>query len=268
MHPMLTIAVRAARAAGEIIVQRMDFARDIAVQEKAHNDFVTDIDRRAEAAILNTLRQTFPGHRFLAEESGALGQGDEDSHQWIIDPLDGTTNYLHGFPQFAVSIAMRHRQRLELGLVYDPLRQELFTASRGSGAFLNNRRIRVSQRDTLHGALLGTGFPGRQIEYVQQYLRSLQLLIPHVAGIRRAGAAALDLAWLACGRLDGFWEYQLKPWDIAAGVLLIQEAGGLVCDSNGESDYMQSGDVVAGNPTLLKKILAILHEAGATGKPS
>ena len=256
---MLTIAVRAARAAGEVIVQQMDFVRDVHIEEKAHNDFVSEVDRRAEAVIIDTLCRTFPRHRFLAEESGLSGGDDE--HEWIIDPLDGTTNYLHGFPQFAVSIAMRHKNRLELGLIYDPLRQELFTASRGAGAFLNNRRIRVGQRVALRGTLLGTGFPARHgINHIEAYLDSLRAFLPHAAGIRRAGSAALDLAWLACGRLDGFWEYRLRVWDIAAGVLLIREAGGMVCDIDGGEGYMDSGNILASNHQLLKKLLAILHE--------
>ena len=256
MHPMLNVAIRAARLAGDTIVQQMDLANDVVVHEKGRNDFVSEIDRNVEIIIIDAIRKFYPDHAFLAEESGTTGSSD---HQWIIDPIDGTTNYLHGFPQFAVSIAVRNKNRLEAGVVYDPLRQELFTASRGNGAQLNNKRIRVSQRSLLDGALLGTGFPFRDEELLNEYLESFRKFFPMVAGIRRAGAASLDLAYLACGRLDGFWEYRLNIWDIAAGILLIREAGGMVSDISGGDTYMDTGNIVAANSKLLRIMLNKLN---------
>jgi len=249
---MMNIAVRAARSAGNIIIQNMDKVDQLSVQVKDRNDFVSEVDRQAEQAIIYVLRKAYPDHAILAEESGAQ-QGD--SYQWIIDPLDGTTNFLHGFPQFAVSIALRHKGRLEQAVVYDPLRQELFTATRGSGALMNDRRIRVSKRITLEGALLGTGFPFKAQQHLDTYLEMFRSLFPESAGIRRAGSAALDLAYVASGRLDGFWEIGLNIWDMAAGVLLIQEAGGLSGDLTGGHDYLDTGNIVAGNPKLFAAIL-------------
>ena len=261
MHPMLNIAVRAARAAGDAIVRQMDRVQDISVQVKSRNDFVTDVDKAAEAIIINTIHTSFPQHAFLGEETGVTGNSD---YQWIIDPLDGTTNFLHGYPQFAVSIALRHKGILDQAVVYDPLRQELFTASRGQGAQLNNRRIRVSNQLTLEGALLGTGFPFRDNDILEDYLNTFRAFFPMSSGIRRAGAAALDLAYLACGRLDGFWEFRLNIWDIAAGALLIQEAGGLVGELSGGVNYMDSGNIVAANPKLFKVMLKALRDMPAT----
>ncbi len=230
MHPMLNIAVRAARTAGNVITRSMARLDSISIEAKDRNDFVTEVDREAENAIIGILRKAYPRHGILAEESG---QSDGDDYQWIIDPLDGTTNFLHGFPQFAVSIALRHKGRLEQAVVYDPLSQELFTATRGDGAYLNDRRIRVSNRKGLEGALLGTGFPFKAQHHLETYLDMFRALFPQSAGIRRAGSAALDLAFVAAGRLDGFWEIGLSTWDMAAGVLLIQEAGGLSSDFSG-----------------------------------
>ncbi len=223
MQPTLHIAIRAARAAGRILLRYAHQIDRIPVQTKRYNDFVSEVDRQAEAAIIRELQAKFPHHAILAEETGAQGKGE---FEWIIDPLDGTTNYLHGFPQFAVSIALRRRGRLLCGLVYDPLREELFTAARGEGAQLNNRRIRVSERRSLEGALIGTGFPFRDHRYLDPYLEMLKTLVQTTAGVRRPGAAALDLAYVACGRTDGFWELGLAAWDMAAGVLLMQEGGG------------------------------------------
>ena len=382
---MLNIAARAARTAGDIIVRHMDRVQGLEVTAKGYNDFVTEVDRQAEDAIIRTIHKAYPHHGILAEESGRQG---DDAYQWIIDPLDGTTNYLHGFPQFAVSIALMHKGVLEQGVVYDPLRQELFTATRGSGALLNDRRIRVSRQTKLEGALLGTGFPfkdqkrlevylatfkslfpttsgirragsaaldlayvacgrfdgfwefglrewesrGKQCGFPQfavsialmhkgvleqgvvydplrqelftatrgsgallndrrirvsrqtklegallgtgfpfkdqkrleVYLATFKSLFPTTSGIRRAGSAALDLAYVACGRFDGFWEFGLREWDMAAGVLLVQEAGGLVSDVNGGHDYLQSGHIAAGNPKIYKAILRTIepHVAG------
>ena len=256
MHPTLNIAVRAARSAGNVIIRNLDRLDSLAVHTKDRNDFVSEVDQQAEQAIIYTLRKAFPDHGILAEESG-LREGDD--YQWIIDPLDGTTNFLHGFPQFAVSIALRHKGRLEQGVVYDPLRQELFTATRGAGAMLNDRRLRVTKRKSLEGALLGTGFPFKAQHHLETYLDMFRALFPHTAGIRRPGSAALDLAYVASGRLDGFWEIGLNTWDMAAGVLLIQEAGGLSSDFLGGHSYLESGNLVAGSPKVFTDILKTIR---------
>lgn len=261
MHPLVTIAVRAAREAGRIITREMDRVDALTVSDKGRNDFVTEVDRRAEQAIVATVRRAYPDHAVLGEEGGRSGQGDIT---WIIDPLDGTTNYLHGFPAFSVSIAVAHRGRVDHGVVYDPLREELYTGSRGQGAQLNNRRIRVSRRTGLDGALLGTGFPFRDLDHLDRYLAIFRALVARTAGIRRAGSAALDLAYVACGRLDGFWEFGLKPWDLAAGTLLIQEAGGFVSDMAGRDGFLESGDVVAGGDKVHAAVLKMIAEAGQT----
>jgi myo-inositol-1(or 4)-monophosphatase len=256
MNPTLNIAVRAARSAGNVIIRNLGKLDTLAIHTKDRNDFVTEVDRRAEQEIIFILRKAFPDHGILAEESG-LQEGDE--YQWIIDPLDGTTNFLHGFPQFAVSIALRHKGRMEQGVIYDPLRQELFTATRGAGATLNDRRIRVTKRNTLEGSLLGTGFPFKSQQHLDTYLDMFRALFPQTAGIRRAGSAALDLAYVAAGRLDGFWEIGLSIWDMAAGVLLIQEAGGLSSDFSGGDNHLESGNIVAGNPKLFAEILKTIR---------
>lgn len=259
MHPMLNIAIRAARSAGNIIMRHADQIETLTISSKNYNDFVSEVDRAAEQEIIAILQKTFPGHGFLAEESGPQSDSSTE-YTWIIDPLDGTTNFLHQFPQFAVSIALKHRKRLEQAVIYDPIRQELFTASRGAGAQLDNRRIRVSKQSALTGALLGTGFPYTKAQqpHLPAYLNMLNCLIPQVAGIRRAGSAALDLAYVAAGRLDGFWEIGLKPWDIAAGLLLIQEAGGQVTDFIGSERMLQNGNIVAGNIELQTQLLAAI----------
>lgn len=256
MHPMLNIAVRAARSAGNVITRSMARLDSISVQVKDRNDFVTEVDREAEKEIIGILRKAYPDHAILAEESG---QTSGDDFQWIIDPLDGTTNFLHGFPQFAVSIALRHKGRLEQAVVYDPLSHELFTATRGAGAMLNDRRIRVSNRSSLDGALLGTGFPFKAQHHLDTYLDMFRALFPRSAGIRRAGAASLDLAFLAAGRLDGFWEIGLSTWDMAAGILLIQEAGGLSSDFSGGHNHLESGNLVAGNPKVFAEVLKAIR---------
>jgi myo-inositol-1(or 4)-monophosphatase len=256
MNPTLNIAVRAARSAGNVIIRNLGKLDTLAIHTKDRNDFVTEVDQQAEREIIYTLRKAFPDHGILAEESGTQG-GDE--YQWIIDPLDGTTNFLHGFPQFAVSIAMRHKGRMEHGVIYDPLRQELFTASRGAGAMLNDQRIRVTKRKSLEGSLLGTGFPFKSQQHLDAYLDMFRALFPQTAGIRRAGSAALDLAYVAAGRLDGFWEIGLNIWDMAAGVLLIQEAGGLSSDFSGGHNHLESGNIVAGNPKLFAEILKTIR---------
>lgn len=262
MHPMLNIAVRAARRAGTIITRSLDKLDQLDVTVKSPNDFVSEVDRKAEDAIIDVLHEAYPQHDILAEESGETsGRGNtaNSEYQWIIDPLDGTTNYLHGFPQFAVSIALRHKGRLDQAVIYDPMRQELFTASRGGGAQMNEHRLRVSNRRDLKGALLGTGFPFKAQKHLDTYLETFKALFPMTAGIRRPGSAALDLAYVAAGRLDGFWEIGLKPWDMAAGALLIQEAGGLISDFSGGNEYMESGNLVAGNPRVFKAILQTIR---------
>ncbi|MFA7095225.1 MAG: inositol-1-monophosphatase [Gammaproteobacteria bacterium] len=256
MHPMLNIAVRAARSAGNLIVRYIDRLDTLSVTSKKRNDFVSEVDRLAEDEIIRILRKAYPSHGILAEETGAH-EGDE--YVWVIDPLDGTTNFLHGFPQFAVSIALKHKGRIEQAVVYDPLRQELFTASRGAGALLNDRRVRVSRLPGLEGALLGTGFPFKMQQHLDAYLAMFKSLFPETAGIRRAGSAALDLAYVAAGRLDGFWEIGLSEWDMAAGVLLVQEAGGLVGDFGGGHDFLATGNVIAGSPKVFAAMVKAIH---------
>lgn len=255
MHPALNIAVKAARRAGSIINRATLDLDLVKVSSKRHNDFVTEVDRAAEAAIIETLREAYPEHAILAEESGASG---ESEHTWIIDPLDGTTNFIHGFPQFAVSIALAHNGVVTQAVVYDPSRNEMFTASKGRGAYLNERRIRVSKRTKLQEALVGTGFPFRVFHHVDAYLAIFRELMEKTAGLRRPGAAALDLAYVAAGRFDGFYEFGLSPWDMAAGSLLITESGGLVGDLSGESEYLRSGNIVAGNPKIFAQLLQVI----------
>ncbi len=262
MQAMLNIAVRAARRAGDIIVRHYDRVDTLKVETKSPNEFVTEVDRQAEAAIMDIITRAYPGHAFMAEESGETGDGD---FVWIIDPLDGTTNFLHGFPVFSVSIALKVKGRLEVGVVYDPMRQELFKGLRGSGATLNDRKIRVSRRNRLEGALLGTGFPYRDLEHLDRYLAIFRELMQKTAGIRRPGSAALDLASVACGRLDGFWEYGLKPWDLAAGALLIQEAGGFVGSMDGRGDPLDTGDIVAGGERVYTALRGVIADHWGSG---
>ncbi len=253
MHPALTIAKRAALSASRILLRHFDNLERLSVTAKQRNDFVSEADVQAEQEIIQTLRKTYPNHGILAEESGE--QHGHDDYQWVIDPLDGTTNFLHGIPHFAISIGFRHKNRLEAGLVYDPIRQEMFTASRGAGAQMNDRRMRVSNIPQMENALLGTGFPFRHPQHQPAYLNFFGSLFGKCVEVRRAGAASLDLAYVASGRLDGYWEVGLKEWDIAAGALLVQEAGGLVSDFVGGNDFMKSGNIVAGNPKVFKALL-------------
>ncbi|MDH3355522.1 MAG: inositol monophosphatase [Chromatiales bacterium] len=252
MHPMLNTAITAARKAGNIIARSVDRIDTLTITSKAKNDFVTEVDHKAEIAIIEILSKAYPSHSFLGEETGRSGDSE---YLWIIDPLDGTTNFLHGFPQFAVSIALEYKGEITQGVVYDPISQELFTATKGDGAQLNNRRLRVTPRKSLEGALLGTGFPFKQQEHLDTYLKTFTALFPDTAGIRRPGSASLDLAYLAAGRIDGFWEIGLNPWDIAAGVLLVKEAGGVVGDFSGGDEYLKTGNVVAGNINVYEDIL-------------
>jgi len=259
MHPMLNIAVRAARRAGSIINRAALAGGGLEVRSKRKNDFVTEVDRAAEASIIETIRKAYPEHAILGEESGALEAGKAAEFRWIIDPLDGTTNFIHAFPQYCVSIGVEQRGTLAHGVIYDPLRDELFTATKGRGAFLNDRRIRVSKCQKVEDALLGTGFPYRELGRLDLYLRQLRSMMEKSSGVRRAGAAALDLAYVACGRLDGFWELGLSPWDMAAGALLIQEAGGLVSDLEGDQGFLEKGDVCAAAPKLFPSLLQSLR---------
>ena len=256
MHPTTTIAIRAARDAGRVLLRYFDRVDTIKVATKQRNDFVSEVDKAAAAAIVAVIRKSYPQHAILAEEGGNIAGND---HQWIIDPLDGTTNYLHGFPQFSISIALKHRDELLSAVVYDPLREELFTASRGDGAFLNERRIRVTARKGLDGALLGTGIPFRDLRHIDAYLAMMKDLVQDTAGIRRPGSAALDFAYVAAGRLDGFWELGLSPWDFAAGALLVKEAGGVVTDLAGGESYLDTGNVVAGGIKLHQSMLKAIQ---------
>jgi myo-inositol-1(or 4)-monophosphatase len=257
MHPMLTIAVKAARRAGSIINRASNDLDKLTVEQKAPNDYVSEVDHAAEAAIIEVLKTAYPQHSILAEESGE--SKTESDYLWIIDPLDGTTNFLHGFPQYCVSIALSVKGVVSQGVIYDPTRNELFTASKGGGAFLNDRRIRVSKRIHLQDCLIGTGFPTRELQNFDKYLAMFKELTPKCAGIRRPGAAALDLAYVACGRYDGFWEMGLSAWDMAAGALMIKEAGGLVTDFAGNDDYLNAGTIVASTPKAFPALLQIVQ---------
>jgi len=254
MHPYLNTAVKAARRAGDIIVRALNRIEGVEASAKGHNDYVTSVDHAAEAAIIETLGNAYPSHAFLAEESGATRGGNSEV-VWIIDPLDGTTNFMHSYPQFAVSIACQIEGRMEHGVIYDPMRQELFTTSRGAGAFLENRRLRVSNRRSIEGALIGTGFPYRDnLHLLDTYLAMFKAVTQKAAGLRRPGAAALDLAYVAAGRIDGFWEFGLRAWDTAAGSLMIREAGGLIATLDG-AEYKQNGNIVAGSPRVFNELL-------------
>jgi myo-inositol-1(or 4)-monophosphatase len=256
MHPLLNIGVRAARRAGELIVRHINQLDAIKVDSKGRHDFVSEVDRMAEEDIIRTVRRSYPDHAILAEESGSSGEAE---YVWIIDPLDGTTNFLHGFPVFCVSIAVMHRGRLEHGVIYDPMRQELFTASRGTGATVDGRRMRVSETRLLENSLIGTGFPYKPgAQHLDAYIEMLKAAMRETSGVRRPGAAALDLAYVAAGRLDGFWEMGLNLWDVAAGVLMIQECGGLVSDLAGREGW-QSGNILAGNPKIHEALLQLIR---------
>ncbi len=262
MHPALNIAIKAARRAGQVINRASNDLDLIKVASKQPNDFVTEVDKAAEAAIIETLQDAYPGYGILAEESGQIsGKGKrEEEYQWIIDPLDGTTNFIHGLPQYAVSIALAKNGIVEQAVIFDPNRNELFTASKGAGAFLNERRIRVSKRLKLQDALIGTGFPYRMLDKLDLYLDIFKEVVQKTAGQRRPGAASLDLAYVACGRYDAFWEFGLAPWDMAAGALMISEAGGLVSDLRGEASYLDTGNIIAGTPKVFSPLFNLIQE--------
>jgi myo-inositol-1(or 4)-monophosphatase len=263
MHPAMNIMVKAARRASQIINRASQDVEHLKITVKQQRDFVTEIDKAAENAIIEILREAYPDYGILAEESGAFAGKDSGSeYQWIIDPLDGTTNFIHGFPQYAISIALAHRGQLTLGLVYDTLRNEMFTAAKGDGAYLNARRIRVSKCLHLEKSLIGTGFPFKVFDHLDAYMNIFRELTGKTSGIRRPGAASLDLAYVACGRLDAFWEFGLCPWDMAAGCMLILEAGGLVSDLSGGGAYLKNGNLVAGTPKIFAQILQIIQKHG------
>ncbi|MGI9238528.1 MAG: inositol monophosphatase family protein [Woeseiaceae bacterium] len=268
MHALLNVAVMAARRAGAVLIRNLVKLEKLKVEKKGHNDYVSEADRAAERAIIDVIHKHYPEHAILAEESGVQGNPN-DNTVWIIDPLDGTTNYLHGFPVFAVSIGVKVNGRMSHAVVYDPLRQELFTATRGDGAQLDEHKIRVSGRSELEHALIGTGFPFRQAdEELEPHLSMLGKVVKNTAGVRRPGAAALDLCYVAAGRLDAFWETRLAPWDLAAGSLIIREAGGIVSGLDGSEDFLDSGHILCGTPRVYRglaklcatEIKAILHK--------
>ncbi len=259
MEPMLNIALRAARKAGEFIERSLERVDLVVIEEKSRNDFVSEVDRKAEQEIIYHLKKSYPDHCFEGEESGVSGNVDSE-YRWIIDPLDGTTNFLHNIPHFAISIACMHKGQILHAVVLNPMNREEFTASRGKGAALNDRRIRVSPRRGFDGALIGTGIPfnGLALNNIDPYLNCMREVAGQTAGIRRAGSAALDLAYVAAGRYDGFWEMNLKQWDIAAGILLVKEAGGMISDFNGGNKFLESGNIVCAGPKVFKPLLSVV----------
>ena len=261
MEPMLKIALNAARKAGLILENAFERLDLIEVEQKGKNDYVSEIDRKSEQEIIYHLSKSYPDHKFLGEESGVTGPEDSE-YEWIIDPLDGTTNFLHGIPHFSISIACKYKGKLEHAVVYDPIKREEFTASRGKGAMVNGRRIRVSNRKSMDGALIGTGVPfnGYAYDNIDPYLDCLKEIAGQTAGVRRPGSAALDLAYVAAGRFDGFWEMNLKDWDMAAGCLLVTESGGLISDFKGGHEFLEYGDVVCGTAKVFKPLLQIVQK--------
>lgn len=259
--------IKAARRASQIINRAAQDIEHISVASKKYNnDFVTEVDKAAEAAIIEILREAYPDYGILAEESGLSGATEGTSDfQWVIDPLDGTTNFIHGFPQYAVSIALTHKGQPNQAVVYDVVRNEMFTASKGGGAFLNERRIRVTKCDRMERSLLGTGFPFRSFDHIDAYLSVFKDFTRRTSGIRRTGSAALDLAYVASGRLDGYWEFGVLPWDIAAGCLLVSEAGGLVSDLSGSDQHLKTGNIIAGTPKIFAQMLQTIDAVRAPG---
>ena len=254
MNPMLNIAIRAARRAGNVIAKNYERRDDIQTSKKGINDYVTSVDKAAEAEIIEIIQKSYPDHTIISEERGTL-EGKDSDIQWVIDPLDGTTNFVKGLPHFSVSIAIRVKNRTEVGVVYDPIRNELFTAVRGEGAKLNEVRLRVDSQNELNGAILATGFPFKQPNLMPTQFAIMNNLIDEAADFRRTGSAALDLCYVASGRVDGYFEMGLKPWDCAAGDLIVREAGGLVCDFNAGHGYLRSGNIVAAPARILKEML-------------
>ncbi len=270
LHPMINVAIKAARAAGSIINRAALDVESVRVSQKQVNDFVTEVDHAAEKVIIETLLTAYPGHGILAEESGNAHGAQDSDYVWIIDPLDGTTNFIHGFPVYCVSIALAVKGKVEQAVIYDPSRNDLFTATKGRGAFMNDRRVRVSKRTRLEECLISTGFPFRPGDNFKNYLNMMADVMQRTAGMRRPGAAALDLAYVAAGFTDGFFETGLKPWDVAAGSLLITEAGGLIGNFTGEADFMDHQECMAGNPRIYGQLVPLLSKyskfAGAGDK--
>ncbi len=258
LHPMVNVAIKAARAAGAIINRAALDVESVRISQKQVNDFVTEVDHASEKVIIETLLTAYPGHGILAEESGAEHGAKDSEFVWIIDPLDGTTNFIHGFPVYCVSIAMAVKGKIEQAVIYDPSRNDLFTATRGRGAFLNDRRLRVSKRIRLMESLISTGFPFRADDDFASYLAMMGDVMQRTAGLRRPGAAALDLAYVAAGFTDGFFETGLQPWDVAAGSLLVTEAGGLIGNFSGESNFLEQKECLAGNPKIYAQLVSIV----------
>lgn len=257
MHPMLNIATQAARQASRVILRFMDQMDKVEISEKSQNDFVTQVDQQSEEIIIQHIKKAYPDHTILSEEAGHI-KGKTEEYCWVIDPLDGTRNFIHGFPHFCISIAILKNNVPELGLTYDPLRQDLFTATRGQGAYLNSRRLRVSQTRKLEAALIGTSFPFQNKDTTNDYLNTFKKIFLQCGDIRRSGSAALDLAYLAAGKLDGLWMANQQIWDIAAGVLMVKEAGGIVTDFSGADHYLENGKVIAGNLKIQKELCGLL----------
>ena len=256
MHPTLNIAVKAARRAGSIITRASEDIGSLTINDKGYNDFVTEVDLASEKEIIRVLRTSFPDHAFLGEESGLTHQAE---NIWIIDPLDGTTNFLHGFPQYCISIALEQKGEITQAVIYDPNRNDLFTATKGQGAYLNQRRMRVSNKSKLKESILGTGFPFRDFQHLPVYLKIFEEVVRGTSGIRRPGSAALDLAYVAAGWFDGFFEINLSKWDIAAGGLLVSEAGGIVSDFSEEDGWLESGNIIAANPKIYEPLIKIIQ---------
>jgi myo-inositol-1(or 4)-monophosphatase len=259
MEPMLTIALRAARKGAEVLDKATQHRDVLKIEEKAKNDYVTEVDKAVEKEILYHLRKAYPDHSFHGEESG-VSEGKNTDYQWLIDPIDGTTNFINGIPHYAISIACLYKGKLEHGVILDPVKREEFTASRGKGATLNGRRIRVSERKSLEGSLIATGIPfnDKTMTHIKDYLQTMEdILLQQSAGIRRMGAASLDLAYVAAGRVDGFWEMKLQPWDMAAGILLVKEAGGFVSDFQGGNSMMETGNIVCASSKVFKSLVSI-----------
>ena len=257
MDPLLNIGIKAARRAGDLITQASQRIDTVAVSLKQQHDYVTEVDQQSERLIIETIREAYPNHAILAEESGHTVTDDDIT--WIIDPLDGTSNFVHGFPHYAVSIGVKEKNRLRTAIIYDPIRQELFTAVAGQGAQLNQRRLRINPEKKLETALLGTGFPFKNKAKLHVYIELFEVIFSQCDGIRRAGSAALDLAYVAASRLDGYWEVGLQPWDVAAGALLVKEAGGLITDFNGRDDYLANGQLITGPSKVYKAMLKVIY---------
>jgi len=258
MQALLTIAVRAARKAGDFVMREAN--RISSVESKSRNDYVTNVDQAAEQLIIETISNAYPAHAFLGEESGESGSNREADFQWVIDPIDGTTNFIRKIPHWAISIACKHKGRTQIGVVYDPNKGELFSAVQGRGAQFDGKKMRVSKTKGLEHSLLATGFPFREDVKLEEYLRIFSKLFPHCSDMRRAGSAALDLAYVAAGRFDGFWEFGLSPWDTAAGALLVQESGGMVSDMQGNPNFEKQGSILAANPSAFKAMLKAINQ--------